>query len=189
MSGMMVKQGHLRRKNSPKRGLKIGERDGVGNGGRLVWLDNVFCWSCGCVCVCVLCGFLFIYLWCWECVFVCGFFVCGVCVCVLRADGRAGCAWKCHCQGRGMTSWEAYLEASAQIQVRDGVDQNSDSTAISWHREKPYWFCLGSSVCRWSLRTLNEEGVGRRSFGEKRRWEQIWDSGLEQSDIHTETPA
>ena len=69
-----------------------------------------------------------------ESMYLCVVFLCGVCVCVcvcvcvrvhvLRADGRAGCAWKCHCQGRGMTGWEACLEASAHIQVRDGVDQN-----------------------------------------------------------------
>lgn len=131
MSGMMVKQGHLRRKNSPNRGLKIGERDGVGM--EAGWCDLIMC-SVGsvdvCVCVCSLWIFIYLFMVLRVCICV-WFFVCGVCVCVLRADGRAGCAWKCHCQGRGMTSWEAYLEASAQIQVRDGVDQNSDSTAIS----------------------------------------------------------
>lgn len=77
------------------------------------------------MCVCVVCGFFFLCV-CVESVYLCVVFVCGVCVCVpvLRADGRAGCAWKCHCQGRGMTNWAAYLEASTQIQVRDGVDQN-----------------------------------------------------------------
>ena len=76
------------------------------------------------MCVCVVCGFFLCV--CVESVYLCVVFVCGVCVCVpvLRADGRAGCAWKCHCQGRGMTNWAAYLEASTQIQVRDGVDQN-----------------------------------------------------------------
>ena len=83
-------------------------------------------YSVGSVDVCVLSVVFFFFFFGVESGYLCVVFVCGVFVCVrvLRADGRAGCAWKCHCQDRGMTSWVAYLEASAQIQVRDGVGQN-----------------------------------------------------------------